>query len=236
MKYLSKKDHKTEAEFVSQDSKTKVIRIRMLNGEREGKCIDVSPTTLQRWWKKLGEEAEVEATPEVAEEPAVEEPTSETIHVEVTTDEGQKISMDINPDDEIAGVDDVPKTYDFNNADKKHVPMPESVKEIYKLGEDPYPTVEEVVDMMVDWGASIKAYAEWIKMLDGTRVIFRRNSRSPKKSLIEIRMSEEKRVIGFETQYVPLKGALLKATPYVIYVKTLRELETVIKSLLLAAE
>lgn len=235
MKYLSKKDHKTQAEFVSQDANTKVIRIRMLNGEREGKCIDVSPTTLQRWWKKLGEE-EVEATTEVAEEPAVEEPTSETIHVEVTTDEGQKISMDINPDDEIAGVDDVPKTYDFNNADKKHVPMPESVKEIYKLGEDPYPTVEEVVDMMVDWGASIKAYAEWIKMLDGTRVIFRRNSRSPKKSLIEVRMSEEKRVIGFETQYVPLKGALLKATPYVIYVKTLRELETVIKSLLVAAE
>ena len=113
MKYLSKKDNKTQAEFVSQDERTKVVRIRMLNGEREGKCIDVSPTTLQRWWKKLGEESDtaegaVEET--VTEEPEVEEPTSETIHVEVTTDEGQKISMDINPDDEIAGVDDVPKT------------------------------------------------------------------------------------------------------------------------------
>ena len=237
MKYLSKKDNKTKAEFVSQDERTKVVRIRMLNGEREGKCIDVSPTTLQRWWKNLGEESEiaegaVEET--VTEEPVVEASASETIHVEVTTDEGQKISMDINPDDEIAGVDDIPKTYDFNNADKKYIQTPESVKELYKLGKDPYPTVEEVVDMMVDWGARIKAYAEWIKMLDGTRVIFRRNSRCPKKSLIEVRMHEEKRIIGFETQYVPLKGALLKATPYVIYVKTIRELETVIKSLLAA--
>lgn len=228
MKYLSKKDHKTQAEFVSQDERTKVIRIRMLNGERAGKCIDVSPTTLQRWWKKLGNESA-----EVADAPA-EEPKSEVIHVEVTTDDGKKINMDINPEDEIVGVDDVPKTYDFNNTEKKYIPVPESVKELYKLGEDPYPTVEEVVDMMVDWGASIKAYAEWIKMLDGTRIIFRRNSRSPKKSLIEIRMAEEKRVIGFETQYVPLKGALLKATPFVIYVKTLSELETVIKSLLAA--
>lgn len=236
MKYLSKKDHKTQAEFVSQDAKTKVVRIRMLNGEREGRCIDVSPTTLQRWWKKLGEEAEiaegaVEET--VTEEPVVEEP-KEVLHVEVTTDEGEKISMDINPEDEIVGVDDVPKTYDFNPTEKKYIPEPASAKEFYTLGEDPYPEVEEVVDMMVSWGADIKAYAQWIKMIDGTKIIFRRNRRCPNKSIIEVRMAEEKRIIGYETQYVPLKGALLKATPYVIYARTISELEKVIKSLLAA--
>ena len=232
MKYLSKKDHKTHAEFVSQDEKTKVIRIRFIDGDRAGKCIDVSPTTLQRWWKKVGED-EVETTEEVAEVP-VEETKPEVLHVEVTTDEGEKISMDINPDDMVAGVDDVAKTYDFNPTEKKYIPEPASAKEFYRLGDDPYPTVEEVVDMMVEWGASIKAYAEWIKMLEGHRIIFRRNRRCPKKSLIEVRMTEEKRVIGFETQYVPLKGALLKTAPYVIYVKTVKELETVVKSLVVA--
>ena len=222
MKYLSKKDHKTHAEFVSQDEKTKVIRIRLVDGERAGKCIDVSPTTLQRWWKKLDDESEVETV------------TEEVIHVEVITDAGEKISMDINPDDAIAGIDDVAKTYDFNPTEKKYIPEPASAKEFYKLGDDIYPTVEEVVDMMVEWGACIKAYAEWIKMIEGHRIIFRRNLRCPNKSLIEVRMSEEKRVIGFETQYVPLKGALLKTTPFVIYVKTIKELEAVIKSLIAA--
>ena len=227
-KYLSKKDNETVVEFVSKNERTSMNRLKYLNGENEGKCIDISVSTLQRWWKKLGEETEV--AEEVVAEPA-EEPKSEVIHVEVTNDEGEKISMDINPDDEIAGVDDIAKTYDFNNAEKKYIPEPASAKNFYMLGEDPYPTVEEVVDMMVDWGADIKAYAEWIRMSGDIRIIFRRNKRAPKKSVIEVRMKEERTVAGYDTLNVPLKGALLRTTPYVIYAKTIKDLEMIVKAL-----
>lgn len=228
MKYLSKKDHKTEAEFVSQDEKTKVIRIRILNGEREGKCIDVSPTTLQRWWKKLGDEVAV------AEVPAEELISVEEIFNVTVVDEetGEKKEVSISTEDFIAGVDDAIKTYDFNNQPKAYREMPEVVREIYMLDKDPYPTVEEVVDMLVSWGADVKAYAEWIKLTNGVRVLFRRNMRCPNKACIELRMKEEYKVDGYTTEYLPNGAALIKNEPYAIKVKNIKDLEVVVKSLL----
>lgn len=222
-KYLSKKDNETIVEFVSQNERTSVIRLKYLNGENEGKCVDISPSTLQRWWKKVSDE----------EETQVEDSTKEEVFNVTVVDEetGKKQEVSINPNDKIEGVDTEEKQYDFNNQPKDYVPMPEVVKEIYLLGEDPYPTVEEVVDMMVEWGADIKAYAEWIRMNGDIRIIFRRNKRCLKKSIIEVRMKEERTVAGYDTLNVPLKGALLKATPYVIYAKTLKDLETIVKAL-----
>lgn len=223
MKYLSKKDHTTVAEFVSQNEKTSVIRLKYLNGEQEGKCVDISPTTLQRWWKKMVED----------EIPEVEVP-AETLHIEVVTDEGEKIELDIDPNATIDGVDNVGKIYDFNPTEKKHIPEPESAKLFYTLGDDPYPTVDEVVDLLVSWGADVKAYAEWIKMTNGMRVLFRRNRRSANKSVIEVRMKEEIIIPGYETVYAPVKSALIKNEPYTIYAKTIKDLEQVVKSLLAA--
>ena len=228
MKYLSKKDHKTEAEFVSQDDKTKVIRIRILNGERKGKCIDVSPTTLQRWWKQISNEEEVST-----EETHTEKTKPEVFDVTVVDEEtGKKREVSIGTNDFIAGVDDSAKTYDFNNQPKAYREMPEVVREIYMLDKDPYPAVEEVVDMLVSWGANVKAYAEWIKLTNNVRLIFRRNMRCPDKSCIEVRMREEYTVDGYTTEYLPNGAALIKNEPYTIKVKKLKDLEVVVKSLL----
>ena len=212
MMYQSKKDGAIMAKVVSSDDKYKTAILEYTTGEKKGQTINVTEATLKRWWRKVEEK--------------------EVLHVDVVDENsGKTVSVDVDPEGFVPGVDDVGKKYDFNNQEKKHIPMPKAVCEIYKLGEDLYPTVEEVVDMMVEWGASIKAYKEWIKMLDGTRIIFRRNKRSVSKSLIEVRMSDEIAVSGYETKHVPLKGALLKATPYVIYVKTISDLEKVVKSL-----
>ena len=217
MMYQSKKDESVMAKVVETDEKYKTSILEYTTGEKVGQTINVTEATLKRWWKKV-EETEVKET--------------EVLHVDVVDDEsGETVSMDINPDEFVPGVDDVDVKYDFNNQEKKYIPMPQAVCELYKLGDDIYPSVEEVVDMMVEWGASIKAYKEWIKMLDGTRIIFRRNKRCINKSLIEVRMKEEIKIPEYETKHVPLKGALLKATPYVIYAKTIKDLEKVVKSL-----
>lgn len=219
MMYQSKKDDTVFAKLVSTDDKYKTSLLEYTTGDKAGKTINVTDATLKRWWKKTDEAVE-------------ETPADETLRVKVEDSEtGKLVDVDIDPAGFIPGVDDVNTGYDFNNAEKKYIPMPQVVKEIYLLGEDPYPTVEELVDMMVSWGAEIKAYAEWIRMFDGTKIIFRRNRIRPGKSCIEVRMKENVQLKGFETEHSPLKSALLKTTPYVIKVKTISELEQVVKLL-----
>lgn len=227
MKYQSKKDETIFAKLGEFDDKYKTYQLEYLTGEKAGKTITVTEPTLKRWWKKV-EDDSIEET--VAETVQTE---PEVLNVKVVDEEtGKTREVEIDPVAFVPGVDDSGKTYDFNNQEKKHIPMPKAVKDIYRLGEDPYPTVDEVVDMLVSWGASVKKYAEWIKLLDGTRVLFRRNKVVPVKSVIEIRLKDEVVVPGYETQHKPVKSALIKDTPYVINVKTISDLEKVVKSLL----
>jgi hypothetical protein len=229
MKYQSKKDETIFAKLVEYDDKYKTYMLEYTTGEKAGKTITVSEPTLKRWWRKV--EDEVDGTvEEVVQKDTTEQ--DELLNVKVVDEEtGKSTEVVINPNEFVPGVDDAPTTYDFNNQEKKHIPMPKSVSEIYKLGDDPYPTVEEIVDMVVSWGVPVKAYREWIKLFDSTKIIFRRNMRNVSKSLIEVRMKNDVQIDGFETQHVPSKSALIKPTPYVIYVKTMKELEQVIKLL-----
>jgi hypothetical protein len=226
MMYQSKKDETVFAKLVSTDAKYKTSLLEYTTGEKVGQTFSVSDATLKRWWRKSENEAD-----------AGDLPVEEILHVNVEDEEtGKSVEVDINPADFIPGVDDGEKTYDFNNQDKKYIPMPKIVQEMYMLGKDPYPTVDELMDMLVSWGADIKAYREWIRLFDGTRIIFRRNMRCPQKACIEIRMKAEYIVDGYETLYVPVKSALIKDAPYVIIIKTIEDLEKVIKSLIAATE
>lgn len=219
MTYQSKKDETVLAKLISSDDKYKTSLLEYTTGEKAGQTFNVTEATLKRWWKKVDSNA------------VVETPEEEILHVDVVDDSGKSVSVDINPNAFVPGVDDATQAYDFNNQKKKYVRMPKAVEEIYMLDKDPYPTVEEVIDMMVSWGADIKAYAEWIKMIDGTKIIFRRNKRIPRKAVIEVRMKDERRFTGFNTEYVPVKSALIKDTPYVIYARTITDLEQVVRSI-----
>lgn len=220
--YQSKKNEELFAEEVKVDEKCKTVILKYTTGPDIGKTFPITTATLKRWWRKSIADATTETEPEV-------------FHVKVESD-GVSKDVEIKPDDFIPGVDETPITsseFNVKHEDAKFIPMPESVKRIYMLGESVFPDVETVVDMIVSWGGNVVRFSSFIKLENGTKILFRRNSRNLDKSVIEVVMTEEEstKITSFKPEYCLRKGALFTNLTHIVCVRSIEELEVIIKEL-----
>lgn len=56
MYYLSRRDNETRIKVDEQYSNENTIIVEYLNGEKKGKTVSITHSTLKRWWKKIEEE------------------------------------------------------------------------------------------------------------------------------------------------------------------------------------
>lgn len=73
MKYQSKKDETIFAELTESSEKYGTATLVYTSGEKEGKSISVTMSTLKRWWRKVGEGAVVERSATQLSEEEVEQ-------------------------------------------------------------------------------------------------------------------------------------------------------------------
>lgn len=71
MYYLSKRNNETRIKVDEQYSNENTVVAEYLNGDKQGKTVSITHSTLKRWWKKV-EEEQVQNEPSPMEEP--EEP------------------------------------------------------------------------------------------------------------------------------------------------------------------
>lgn len=228
MYYQSKKDENITVKLVEKIADK--YRLEYVSGDKAGEKILVGESTLKRWWKKVEESAPVKDTePEVFEVEIEDAETHKLKKVKITSD---------------MGVDEASVSgYNFNppEEDKHYVEMPDSVKQlatdyvfehVLASGEK-FPEVEELVDKCVEWGATVKRFGGFITLEDKTKILFRRNKSTPKKSLLEVRMVEDvsKKVKSFEVTNEPLKSAMCKGVDFVARCGSMKEIETLIREI-----
>lgn len=88
MYYLSKRDNETRIKVDEQYSNENTVVVEYLNGEKEGKTVSITRSTLKRWWKKVEEE---QAT--IPQESIVEKVTESEPNIIPTTKTDNKKSV-----------------------------------------------------------------------------------------------------------------------------------------------
>ncbi|MFQ9442754.1 MAG: hypothetical protein ACLR1A_07560, partial [Eubacterium ventriosum] len=70
MYYLSRRDNETRIKVDEQYSNENTVVAEYLNGDKQGKTVSITHSTLKRWWKKVEEEqVQVQNEPLPMEEP-----------------------------------------------------------------------------------------------------------------------------------------------------------------------
>lgn len=234
-KYQSKKDDNIIASEIATDEKCKTTTLVYLSGEKAGKSFVVTDATLKRWWRKIKDSEPVQ---EETEEPEEEE----VFHVKVEDASGNTVSVDMNPNDVIPGVDDKvidPNEFNPPESKKKVWVMPKAVKEYardfycdYRLPDGTsFPDMEDLVDMLVSWGADVKSYKWCVRLTNRSLIILRPHKQNYLRSCIEVRMTDEvaPSVTGAEEK--PMKGAMYFQLNWFKKVGTLVELEELIREM-----
>lgn len=86
MYYVSRRDNETRIKVDEQYSNENTVVAEYLNGEKQGKTVSITHSTLKRWWKKIEEQEEVsevkeESTPEKEiKEPKVKKSSKATMY------------------------------------------------------------------------------------------------------------------------------------------------------------
>ena len=78
MYYLSRRDNITRIKVDEEYSNENTIVAEYVNGEKQGKTVSITHSTLKRWWKKVEEQVESETpvSKKKPEEPQVDEKNS----------------------------------------------------------------------------------------------------------------------------------------------------------------
>lgn len=69
MYYVSRRDNETKIKVDEQYSNENTVVAEYLNGDKQGKTVSITHSTLKRWWKKVEEEeGQVQNEPSSMEE------------------------------------------------------------------------------------------------------------------------------------------------------------------------
>lgn len=88
MYYLSKRDNETRIKVDEQYSNENTVVAEYLNGEKQGKTVSITHSTLKKWWKKVEEEQTT-----IAQEFIVEKVTESEPNIIPTTKTDNKKSV-----------------------------------------------------------------------------------------------------------------------------------------------
>lgn len=102
MHYVSRRDNETKIKVDEQYSNENTVVAEYLNGDKQGKTVSITHSTLKRWWKKV-EEEQVQNEPLPMEEPEKIQESQEIKGIEKSPKSKKTMNKRIREKEQIKG-------------------------------------------------------------------------------------------------------------------------------------